>query len=104
MCRESDVYVVIEKIEVEGLKDTGTRFDPQDPCVVVRIGSAQYKTERWVLKCILDNLLKITSPFCPSCRKVDAGTSALFDEEITLFATDEDIKGEVRVIVMMSLL
>ena len=38
--------ILIEGIRVEDLKDTGSRFDAQDPMVIFKIGKSAKETER----------------------------------------------------------
>ena len=42
--------IVIESIRVEDLKDTGSKWDPQDPMVTLKLGSTTKETERYKSK------------------------------------------------------
>ncbi len=39
--------LIIDKLEVEGLKDLGSRFDAQDPALKIQLGVHKYSTERY---------------------------------------------------------
>ena len=71
--RTPDVQVLITSIHLRDLKNTGSIIDPQDPCVHVAVGAAEYR----------------------SGRKTDAGTEALFEEEVLLDVTDDELTGKV---------
>jgi hypothetical protein len=71
--RTADVQILITRIELRDLKNTGSVLDPQDPCVHIQVGGGSYQSK----------------------RKTDAGTNATFDEEITLDVTDDEIAGTV---------
>ncbi len=36
----------IESIKIRGVQDTGSRWDPQDPCVTITLGKQTKETER----------------------------------------------------------
>ena len=67
------MQLVITCIHLKDLKNTGSIIDPQDPCVRVAVGAAEYQSE----------------------RKTDAGTAAVFEEEVLLDVTDDELSGKV---------
>lgn len=38
--------LTLDNLQVKDLFDTGTKFDPQDPALIINIGKTTYTTER----------------------------------------------------------
>ena len=72
---ESFVNLHLNNIRVEDLFDTGSKFDPQDPSVVFRIGTNVFRTK----------------------RKKDAGTNAEFSEFFNVELPFEEYKDNLKV-------
>jgi hypothetical protein len=54
-----EMQIVINEIVAKDLKDTGTFYDAQDPCVVITVGRSSIETERSEL--YLDHFLILFS-------------------------------------------
>lgn len=44
-----EMKIVVNEIVASNLEDTGSAFDGQDPCVVMKIGQSTAETPRFVL-------------------------------------------------------
>jgi Ca2+-dependent lipid-binding protein len=69
------MQIIFNEITGKDLKDTGNRFDAQDPCIVIQVGKSSVETPRYLLVNVF---------FLTPSRQEDAGTFVKYTDQFIL--------------------